>query len=94
MAEVKTTKELNDALAALPEFSRKVYDAIHAGLYAEPGFSDVTATDVAKTLGCPAKAVNAAVKHLIAVGLVWSFEFDAPYMTVLGTFEHSEEISR
>lgn len=98
MAEVKTPEELSAALKALPKFSRNVYDTKHGKLYAEPGFSDVTVKDVATTLGCTQKAVNAAIKHLLEVGLIWTYEFDcvgnAKGMIVLGTYEHSEVIAR
>jgi hypothetical protein len=92
--EVKTTAELNAALAALPEFSRKVYETIKAGQYAEPGFSDVMVTDVATVVGAARKAVNAAVGHLIEVGLVYTTEGSSRSETFLHTYEHDNEIAR
>jgi len=90
-------KDIDEVIArraALPGFSRRVYDAIHAGLYAEPGFTDVTAEDVAKTLGCKPLAVNGALSKLEAVGLVWSYETDVNFTdyVFLATYQHSESL--
>jgi hypothetical protein len=97
MNEVKTTAELLAALDALPEFSRKVYEVIKAGLYAEPGFSDIESSDVAATLKCSPLAVNAALGHLIEAGLVfvepWE-TFGNPKRNFIHTYEHDNEISR
>jgi hypothetical protein len=89
---VSTAAKLNAALAALPEFSRKVYEAIHAGLYAEPGFSDVNASDVARWLKCEGLAVNAALKHLVEAGLVYTEGEGRDRW--LHTYEHSSAIER
>jgi len=78
------------AYEALPEFSRKVYQIIKAKLYAEPGFSDVTAEDVSQALSVPVQAVNASLGHLEASGLVNSEEWDGNGITqiFLHTAEH------
>lgn len=57
------------ARAALPEFSRRVYDAINARLY-EAGFSDIEGNDIAEDLKVIPEAVGGAVAHLVEVGLV------------------------
>lgn len=62
---------------ALPPFSRKVYEAILRLLYAEPGFSDIDANDVARELGASVQSINAALGKLEAVKLVFSEEIDS-----------------
>jgi hypothetical protein len=58
-------------VAGLPEFSRKVYEAINARLYAEPQFSDVEVTTIADFLQVKQEAVKAAVGRLIEAHLVY-----------------------
>jgi hypothetical protein len=64
--------ELAATIAALPTFSAQVFRALLNGLYAEPGFSDVEASDIAKTLKISEQAVGGALSHLSSVGLVWA----------------------
>jgi DNA-binding MarR family transcriptional regulator len=97
-ARVTSDSEVAERLATLPEFSRSVYAAIKAGLYAEPGFSDVTVADVAERLGCAPLAVNAAVGRLIEAGLVNTEEYERKTMrgarTVTDIFLHTYEHDR
>lgn len=72
---VKNIEEVQQRLAELPEFSQQVYATIKAGLYAEPFFSDLRSIDVAKKMNVKPVAVNAALGHLIAAGLVYTEEF-------------------
>lgn len=82
-------QERQAKLAALPEFSRAVYAQLQAGLYAEPGFTDVSAEDLARKLKVPVQAINASIGHLEAAGLVFSVDME----TYLGldTVEHTPE---
>lgn len=61
---------LRGVMNASPEFSRRVYGAIEDGLYAEPGFSDITAQDVAEQLSATEQEVGGALKYLVDVGLI------------------------
>lgn len=89
---VTNSEECKARLAELPEFSAKVYAAIHSGLYAEPFFSDVRVIDVAEKLNVAPRAVNAAVGHLIEEGLVYTENFDGNnwQRVFLHTYEHDE----
>jgi len=65
-----TFDEIQTAAAALPEFSRRVFYSLVRGLYAEPGFSDVEATDIANDLAVPVNRVKGALSRLSVVGLL------------------------
>lgn len=54
----------------LPTLSARVYRELLRGLYAEPGFSDVTESDIAKKLGVTIRQVHGAVCKLIKSALV------------------------
>lgn len=58
-------------LAALPAFSATVLHTILNALYAEPGFSDVEAADIATTLGTDKKSTAGAIARLIDAGLIF-----------------------
>jgi hypothetical protein len=89
---VANLEECQARLAELPEFSAKVYEAIHSGLYAEPFFSDVRVEDVAKKLNVAPRAVNAAVGHLIEEGLIYTENFDGNdwKRVFLHTYQHDQ----
>lgn len=63
--------ELTQTLKTLPAFSAAVLNEVLNGLYAEPGFSDVDAADIAKALNTSRQAVGGALSHLIELGLVF-----------------------
>lgn len=91
---VQSIQEVQDRLSKLPEFSQQVYQSLQKGLYAEPFFSDVQADDLAKTLGVSPLAINGALGHLMAAGLVYSEEFSNGFKRksdiFLHTYEHDE----
>ena len=76
---VKNDAELQERLSTLPAFSKDVYDTLHAALYAEPFFSDVTVNSLAAEMVETTERVRAALKHLMACGLVYSEDFDNGY---------------
>lgn len=89
-----THKELQNIVDNLPPFSKQVYQALQATMYAEPGYSDTTVADLAKRLNCKPMAVNGAIGHLTEAGLVYSVQdsgSDTPD-TFLHTYEHDNEI--
>lgn len=53
-------------LAALPIFSAVVLHTLLNELYAEPGFSDVEASDIAKALGTDKSSTAGAIARLVA----------------------------
>jgi hypothetical protein len=59
------------AIETLPDFSRRVFVALVAALYAEPGFTDVTSVGIARVIDAAPQAVNAALAHLYAVGVAY-----------------------
>lgn len=67
------TNELTTALTALPVFSARVLRTLLDGLYAEPGYSDVIAEDIASALNVSGKAVGGALSHLTDSGLVQAY---------------------
>ena len=71
------TNELTNALAVLPVFSARVLKTLLEALYAEPGYSDIEASDIATELNVSAKAVGGAISHLSDMDLVHSDEMDA-----------------
>ncbi len=68
---------LNEKYAALPAFSRKVYDAlITKGLYAEPYFTDVDTDKLAYLTGEKVEAIKGALAKLYEVGLAYPVQQD------------------
>ena len=68
-------EEIAVVINTLPELSRKVYDVIIKGLYAEPGFSDLTWSAIATSAGITHQQISGVAKKLIETGLV----YDEPY---------------
>lgn len=79
--------ELDARLATLAPYSRAVYNTIQASLYAEPGFSDVKAGDIARERGETLAAVRGALGHLLAATLI-----DMESEGWLHTYEHSKSL--
>ncbi len=52
------------------ELETQVLDALIENLYAEPGFSDVDANDLAEATGIPTKQVRGVLSSLIKKGVV------------------------
>ena len=52
------------------DLEQRTIDALIAGLYAEPGFSDVDADDIARTTGESTKVIRGALSSLIKKGVV------------------------
>ncbi len=85
-------KETTTAVNALPAFSWTVYAAILKGLYAEPGFSDLEAAEVAAAVGATPEAVGGALKKLADVGLatVHDYEVNGEPATFIQAAAHDE----
>jgi len=92
LTPVKNDAELQERLNTLPAFSKDVYDTLHAALYAEAFFSDVTVEDLAKTMVETTEAVRAALKRLMEAGLVYSEHYNANRRTriFLHTYQHDK----
>ena len=68
-AEPKTAKRLQS-------FSLKVYATIVQNLYAEAGFSDVTALDIAKQMKVTPQAIGGAMANLIEANCIWTEDYE------------------
>jgi DNA-binding MarR family transcriptional regulator len=92
VAAHKGTMELNETAGiTLPEFSNKVYEALYDRLEnADPGFSEITAADLAQELGVSEQAIGGAVSHLVKQNLVNVEEWDGNQ--VLQYFLHINEL--
>ena len=87
--------ELNEKYHALPTMSRQVYDVlVTTCLYAEPGFSDVEAHDIANESGLTVDQVKGCLSHLYKVGLCYSvdYENDNGPMTLIHAYAHEQEL--
>jgi hypothetical protein len=58
------------------ELEEQVLNALIENLYAEPGFSDVDATDLSEWTGIPTKQVRGVLSSLIKKGVVTLDETD------------------
>ena len=58
------------------ELEQKVLESLIDNLYAEPGFSDVDATDLSEWTGIPTKQVRGVLSSLIKKGVVTLDETD------------------
>jgi DNA-binding MarR family transcriptional regulator len=70
---------MNDALATLAgvtENERSFLAALVDGLYAEPGYSDVTVDEVAKRMGVTVKSAKGILGSLVKKGFVWTNRAD------------------
>jgi len=82
----------SSAIASLPLLSARVLRALLAGLYAEPGYSDVDAKDIAKAIGEPVDRVKGALGSLVQKGLVDAIDMEAngKVLPLLYTDLHSD----
>ena len=55
----------------LTELETKTLQSLINGLYAEPGFSDVDAKDIATATGISTKVIRGALGSLVKKGIVW-----------------------
>jgi sugar-specific transcriptional regulator TrmB len=68
------------------ELEQTILDSLIKGLYAEPGFSDVDANDLAQSTGIPTKQIGGVLSSLVKKGVVSLEETDtwgAPEQYVL-----------
>jgi len=66
MRDMKTIKDLG-----LTKLEETILSCLIDGLYAEPGFSDVDAKDIASEIGIDIKSVRGGVGSLVKKGLIW-----------------------
>jgi len=71
-----TTTTTNAAAVSLTEKETAVLNALIKNLYAEPGFSDVCAKDLANSTGIPVKQVRGVIASLVKKDIVWVAEED------------------
>jgi hypothetical protein len=69
-----TINELN-----LTELESKTLQSLVDGLYAEPGYSDVDAKDIAKDLSIDTKVIRGALGSLVKKGIVFIETNDSNY---------------
>ena len=61
------------------DLENKVLTAFINGLYAEPGFSDVDASDISRDINIPTKQVRGALGSLVKKGVVTIHTNDSNY---------------
>ena len=66
----------------LTELESKTLQSLIDGLYAEPGYSDVDANDIAKDLGISTKIIRGALGSLVKKGIVTLDENDSKYVII------------
>jgi hypothetical protein len=66
----------------LTELESKVLESFIGGLYAEPGFSDVDAKDIASDLGISTKIIRGALGSLVKKDIVSLDENDSGYVII------------
>jgi hypothetical protein len=66
----------------LTELESKTLTSFIGGLYAEPGFSDVDANDIASDLGISTKIIRGALGSLVKKGIVSLDENDSGYVII------------
>jgi DNA-binding GntR family transcriptional regulator len=66
----------------LTELESKTLQSLIDGLYAEPGYSDVDANDIAKDLGISTKIIRGALGSLVKKGIVSLDENDSKYVII------------
>jgi hypothetical protein len=70
----------------LTELETRVLETLIDGLYAEPGFSDIDAHDIARSTGISTKSIRGALSSLVKKGIIHLDEtdtFGAPEQYVL-----------
>lgn len=72
----------------LTEMESQCLQSLIDGLYAEPGFSDVDANDIAEWTGIPIKSVRGVLSNLVQKGLIDIEDNDAGYMIIYLRPEH------
>jgi len=58
------------------QLEEQVLTALIGGLYAEPGFSDIDANDLAEATGIPTKQIRGVLSSLVKKGVVTLDETD------------------
>jgi DNA-binding MarR family transcriptional regulator len=66
----------------LTELESKTLQSFVDGLYAEPGYSDVDAKDIAEELGISTKIIRGALGSLVKKGIVTLDENDSGYVII------------
>lgn len=66
----------------LTELESKVLESFISGLYAEPGYSDVDAKDIADELGISTKIIRGALGSLVKKDIVSLDENDSGYVII------------
>jgi len=66
----------------LTELESKTLTSFIGGLYAEPGFSDVDANDIASDLGISTKIIRGALGSLVKKEIVSLDENDSGYVII------------
>jgi DNA-binding MarR family transcriptional regulator len=66
----------------LTELETKVLTAFIDGLYAEPGFSDVDAKDIANMTKIDIKSVRGVLASLVKKGIIYIYDNEAGYYII------------
>jgi predicted transcriptional regulator len=67
---------------SLTALETQVLEAFIDGLYAEPGYSDIDAHDIAKQTGIPTTSVRGVLSSLVKKGIVQLDENDSKYVII------------
>ena len=88
----------NEIVKNLPEISGTVYEWLNTkGLYAEPGYTDVTVSEISSGTGYTVEQVKGAISHLHSVKLTFSEDWDTGHGSAnveyfIDTYLHDERI--
>lgn len=88
------TAEQYEAISDLPLMSARVLESLLINLYAEPGFSDVDASDLATATGYTVKQVMGTFCQLKVAKLIWTDKVkvnDTPITFVFSDLHTSDE---
>jgi hypothetical protein len=69
-------------MANYTELEKLTLDSLIDGLYAEAGFSDVDANDLAEWTGIPTKTIRGTLASLVKKGTVWIEGNDSGYQII------------
>lgn len=78
--ETKMTETKAPQLTAM---EKQTLDALIARLYAEPGFSDVTPSDLSKITTIPMNSLRGVLSSLVQKGIIWMEDDRGPMVVYL-----------
>ena len=79
MTKYDSTPEKEQTIKSLTVNELQVLLLIIEGLYAEPGFSDITIEDIASQAVIPPQVAGGIISSLVKKGVIWVEEFEANF---------------